>query len=170
MAQVTSAMAAKYLKKLNERYDSMLKKESKAARFTASLQENIEEIRPEYSYADTQRELRTLEEKIRVVRHAINLFNLTQTVPDFDMTIDQILVYIPQLTAKKRKYDSMRGRLPKERNSSIMRNASIIEYDYCNYDIAEAEADYNAVSDELARAQNALDIVNSTVMFEVDID
>ena len=87
------------------------------------------------------------------------------------MTVDQLLIYIPQLTARKKKLDGMRGRLPKERaREPLVRGNSNIEYSYANYDISEAEADYTAVSDELARAQMALDTVNATVHFEVEID
>ena len=45
------------------------------------------------------------------------LFGLDWTTPDMDSytTIDQMLVYIPQLTARKKKLDYMRRRLPKER-------------------------------------------------------
>lgn len=62
-----------------------------------------------------QLQLRELEDKIRKVKHAINQFNLTQDVPGFNMTIDQMLIYIPQLTARKNKLNRMRSRLPKER-------------------------------------------------------
>ena len=87
------------------------------------------------------------------------------------MTIDQMLVYIPQLTARKRKLDGMRSKLPRERtDTSYGRNGNIIEYDYANYDIAQAREEYESVSNELAMAQNALDTVNTTVLFEADID
>jgi hypothetical protein len=46
------------------------------------------------------------------------VFNVTHTVPGFDMTIDQILVYIPQLTAKKIKLYEMKTKLPKTRDES----------------------------------------------------
>ena len=81
------------------------------------------------------------------------------------MTIDQMLVYIPQLTARKRKLDKMRANLPKERITAFSSN--FVEYNYSNYDIDKAEADYEKATDELARAQTALDTVNTTVTFEV---
>ena len=87
------------------------------------------------------------------------------------MTIDQMLIYIPQLTARKKRLDGMRSKLPKERvQSTFGRGNNIIEYDYANYDIAKAEEAYTAVSDELAKAQNALDAANATVLLEADID
>ena len=87
------------------------------------------------------------------------------------MTIDQMLIYIPQLTARKSKLSRMRSRLPKERvQSGISRMNGVVEYEYCNYDLKQAEAEYEFVADELARAQNALDMVNSTATFEAEVD
>ena len=139
--------------------------------FTAAIQENKEEVRPEYDYGTTQEQLLELERRIRSIKHEINLFNLNQLVPGFDMTVDQMLVYIPQLTARKNKLERMRSRLPRERvQDSYSRNSTLVEYEYSNYDIQQAEADYNKVADELARAQNALDQVNATVSFEVVVE
>lgn len=171
MAQITSAMAAKYLRKLNEEHDALLQKERKSDTFTASVQEKIEDVCPEYNYAAVQLQLRELEDKIRKIKHAINQFNLTQIVPKFNMTIDQMLVYIPQLTARKNKLNRMRSRLPKERvQGGMSRISGIVEYEYSNYDIKQAETDYATVSDELARAQNALDAINSSATFSAEIE
>lgn len=107
----------------------------------------------------------------KYIKHEINHFNLTHQVPGFDMTIDQMLIYIPQLTARKSKLSRMRSRLPKERvQSGISRMNGVVEYEYCNYDLKQAEAEYEFVADELARAQNALDMVNSTATFEAEVD
>ena len=168
--KMTSAQAAKELRKLNDQYDAIIAMENKSRSFVAAIQENIEDVRPVYDYAARQAELSELEEKIRNLKHAINVFNLAQTVPSFGMTIDQILVYIPQLTARKKKLDYMRKKLPKEREeASYGRNSNIVEYRYANYDIATVEADYQKAADELAAAQNALDQVNASVEFEVEI-
>lgn len=164
---MTSAMAAKELKKLNERHETLISMERKAAEFVAAIQEDKETVRPEYDYESVQAELAEVEQKVRALKHAINVFNLNTIIPGFDMTIDQMLVYIPQLSARKRKLENMKSKLPKERVQAGYGNSSnIIEYRYTNYDVKKAEADCDAVTDELARAQNALDLVNSTVEFE----
>lgn len=171
MAQITSAMAAKYLRKLNEEHDALMQKEKKSDTYTVSVQEKPEDVRPEYDYAAVQFQLRELEDKIRKVKHAINQFNLTQDVPGFNMTIDQMLIYIPQLTARKNKLNRMRSRLLKERvQGGMSRMSGIVEYKYSNYDIKQAEAGYAEVSDELTRAQNALDAINASVAFSVEIE
>ena len=64
------------------------------------------------------------------------------------------------------KLERMRDKLPRERETGgYGRNSNIIEYSYANYDVEQAQIDYQAVAEELARAQNALDQVNSTVEF-----
>ena len=65
----------------------------------------------------------------------------------------------------------LRSRLPKERvQDGMSRMSGIVEYEYSNYDIKQAEADYASVSDELARAQNALDAINSSATFSAEIE
>ncbi len=168
--ELTSAEAAKLLRKLNDEHDSLLSNEVQSREFLAAVGEDMESVRPEYDYTAVQAQLDALEEKIRRLKHAINVFNIGHVVPGFDMTVDQLLVYIPQLTAKKNKLYSMKNRLAKTRdNSSYGRTGNIIDYRYANYDIAAAAADYDATADLLAKAQTALDLINSTEMIEIDL-
>ncbi len=69
--------------------------------FIAAVGEDIESVRPDYNYQETQDALEAVDKKIRLLKHTINCFNTTHMVPGFDMTIDQILVYIPQLSERK---------------------------------------------------------------------
>ena len=170
MPKMTSAQAAKELKRLNDLHTALLEKEQKAAVFTAAIQEDIEQARPEYCYGNIQTDLRIIEGKIISMKHSINQFNLTYMIEGFDMTIDQMLVYIPQLTARKKKLERMAGRLPKERLSSgFSRSSNFIEYMYCNYEVSDAKYDLEETAKELAEAQMVLDKVNSTVEFDVEI-
>lgn len=78
---------------------------------------------------------------------------------------------IQEYRLRKNKLNRLRSRLPKERvQGGMSRMSGIVEYEYSNYDIKQAEADYAAVSDELARAQNALDAVNASVTFSVEME
>ncbi len=167
---LTSAEAAKLLRKLNEEYASIAEKEEKRKVFRAALGEDPESVRPDYDYRQTQTELEETAEKIRRVKHAVNLFNVSTVVPGFDVTVDEMLVLIPQLTRQKAKLAGMRLRLPKERvDERLMRGSNVIDYTYLNYDPAEAQSDHAAVSDRLAAAQLALDRVNQTVTVQVEI-
>ena len=163
----TSAEAAKLLRKLNEDKIFLENNERQSSTFKAAITENIEDARPVYDYEKTQNEINDIEAKIRKVKHAINKFNLEQEIPGFNMTIDQMLVYIPQLTSKRSRLSIMKERLEKQRE--IIRVAGIIEYSYANYDVNKAKEDFDKVSDELARAQTALDVINNQVKFEIDL-
>ena len=95
----TSSEAAKLLRTLNEEYNNLKEKELQSYVFIAAVGEDLESIRPSYNYSEVQEQLDVLEQKIRIVKHAINEFNLKTIVPGFDMTIDQMLIYLPQLTS-----------------------------------------------------------------------
>lgn len=168
--KITSAQAAKLIKKMNEEYNALIKKERLSSTFLAASGEDPESLRPEYDYAETQEKLDLLEKKIRTVRHALNVFNSTHTVPGFDMTVDQILVYIPQLTARVSKLSEMKSKLPKMRvEDRYGKSTNIIDYTYVNYDLKKVESDFEKASDELSKAQIALDTLNTTEVFDIDI-
>ena len=166
----TSAEASKLLRKLSDEYDALLNKEELSREFHAAMGERVESVRPEYNYEKTQDELNRLENQIRKLKHAIHKFNITHQVPGFDLTIDEMLIYIPQLTRKKNKLAVMKSKLPKARvGERLGIQSNIIDYIHINYDLSVVEEDYNKVSDELSKAQIALDIVNNTDTFEFDV-
>ena len=165
--KLTSAEAAKMLRKLNDDLEALRVRESASEVFVAAISENVEDVRPEYDFAKTREEEELLAGQIRKLKHALNVFNATTEVSGFGMTIDAMLVYIPQLTNTRNRLAAMKRRLPKERVEAGFRSASnIIDYRYANYDIVAAQAAYDEVSNRLAKAQTALDLVNSTVTFE----
>ena len=167
---ITSAQAAKLLKKLSEDLSAAEDREKKSSTFNAALGEEVESVRPNYDFGETQTTLSALEEKIRRLKHAINIFNTTHTVPEFGMTIDEMLVYIPQLTKRKNKLGEMRAALPKKRVEVWGGNRGVIDYAYANYDPAVVSTEYDKVTETLSQAQLALDRVNSTETFEFDED
>ena len=168
---MTSAEAAKAVKKLQEKFNSIYDIEKQSKEYIAAVDEDLLMARPKYNYSETQKQLNDLEEKIRTIKHAINVFNTTHKVPGYDMTVDEMLVYIPQLTARINKLYSMKSKLPKKRVSSLSgsRTSSVIEYTYINYDLDAVTADYEAARDELSKAQLALDSLNNSEEFEVPI-
>ncbi len=165
----TSAEAAKLLRQLNDDYYALILKEEQSREFLAAVGEDIESVRPEYNYAAVQKRLAEMEEKIRKVKHAINVFNTTHIVPGFEITIDQVLILIPQLTNKRNRLAAMKSKLPKVRENAGGRISTVIDYRYANYDISEAEKDYAEVSSQLSKAQTALDVVNNTETMEIDL-
>lgn len=170
----TSAEATKLLRKLNNEKAALLAKEEKRRYFFAAVGEDVESLRPEYDYAAAQRAVAEIDGKIRRLKHAINRFNLEHEVPGFNMTVDQMLVYLPQLAARVEKLSQMKDRLPRERVERAeygygSNNSNIIDYLYINYDPKQVEEDYEALTDEVARAQTALDLLNAQETLEFEL-
>ena len=168
--RVTSAQAAKLLRQLNDELRALQLKEANSSSFVAAIQEDVESVRPAYNFEEMRDAQAEVERKIRKVKHAINVFNTTTIVPDFDITIDEMLVYLPQLNSKVALLSKMRDAMPKVRvNTGYSSSGTIIDYKYANYDIEEVGRYYTDIFETLAKAQTALDLVNSTVEFEINI-
>ena len=165
----TSAEAGKMLKKLKEEQESILLREANGKEFLAAVGEDLESVRPDYDFDLTQAALSAVETKIRKIKHALNIFNSTTVIPEFNITIDEMLILIPQLTARKNRLADMKDKLPKTREQYRMSGSSILDYRYLNYDVNTVAAEYEKTTDMLAKAQNALDSVNMTQTLEVDL-
>ena len=165
----SSSEVNKAIKRIAEDVARLENEERMSDTFRASTVENIEDVRPEYDYNLTQAEITKLEAKQRYLKHQLNLFNTTTEVPDFDMTIDEVLVYMPQLTEKKDKYRRMLMIPPRNRVTSYGAGTSaIIDYEYINYKRKDVEGDYNAVRDKLTLLQQNLDKINNEKRIELD--
>ena len=168
--KITSVQAAKMLRQLNDELRTLQVREQNSRSFIAALQEDPESVRPEYDYAEMQKAQAEIEIKIRKLKHAVNVFNTTTVIPEFGITIDEMLVYLPQLNAQCSKLSSMKDALPKVREkSNFGQSSNIIDYRYANYDIEQVNKDYTEVSAQLAKAQTALDLINNTTEMEIDI-
>lgn len=169
--KLTSAQAAKLLRQLKDELNTLETHEANSSTFLASTTEDPEELRPAYDYAATQEQIIALEQKIRRIKHTLNIFNSTTVIPEFGITIDEMLVYLPQLTYRLSKLGKMKDAMPRAREYQGYSGSSsgIIDYRYANYDIEAVKADYLKLFDEISRAQTALDLVNSTVQMEIDL-
>ena len=128
----TSAEAAKLIKSLNEQRSALATEIIKKSTFPAAMGEDPETVRPEFNLTEALRTLDKLEERIRQVKHELNIFNATTVIPEIEMTIDQVLIYIPQLSYRKDILGEMARRLPKERDMSpYLSSSPIVSYILC---------------------------------------
>lgn len=160
---VTSAEAAKMLRKLEEDKIALQEKEIKIRQYNAAVSENAEELKPDYSFVEYQNAINEVDRRMLKIKHAINVFNTTTVVYN-DLTIDQVLVRLPQLTELKRKYYGMMA-VPAKKRCNIV--GSVIDYTYTSYDPAKASEYYEDVVKEINEIQTALDTVNNSLKFEV---
>ena len=73
----TSAEAAKLIKSLNEQRSALANEIIKKSTFPAAMGEDPETVRPEFNLTEALRTLEKLEERIRRVKHELNMFNAT---------------------------------------------------------------------------------------------
>ena len=171
MQTMTSAYANKMLRSLEEDKAFWANKEATACTYVAAI--NEEPVVPEYDYAEVAATIAEIDEKIAIIKHALNVTNATAKVQvgDVEMSIDTILIKMAQLNKRKSGLDVMRKQLPKarvEQHAYMSRNA-VPEYKFINYDLELIKKEYETVSVKIMEMQMALDKYNQTVQFEVDI-
>lgn len=172
MKMMTSAYAVKYLRSLEEDKAYWTNMEAERCTYTAAVDE--EPVIPEYDYSQVAKTIAELDNKILVVKHAINLANATARIQvgDMEYSVDSILIKMAQTTRRKTLLDGLRKNQPQTRvdNSySYAARKGIVEYTYINYDLDLIKSEFERVSDELMALQIALDKYNQTVEFEVDV-
>ena len=92
--KLTSAGANKMIKAWNEDLEGLLKKEEAESRTTYGI--NEEPLPANYDFARMQQQMDALNQKIAVLRHAVNVFNTTTVLEGFGFTIDEALVRMAQ--------------------------------------------------------------------------
>ena len=159
----TSSEANKLIRTLRTQEVSLRNGTSRVATYTVGLNEEV--VKPDYDFIETEKEIEEIQRKIRKIKHAINIFNLSTKVDGLNMSIDELLVALPQWTDKLGTYTRMKNRLAKTRKSY---NGNV-EYECINYDLKEVEEAYNALSQKITDAQTKLDLINNTQRFEIDV-
>ena len=163
----TSASANKLVKLLEDKKAYLLQQERNDSTYVLADDEK-EEI-PAYEFRETNEKIDEIDSKIRKLKHALNVFNSTTVLP-VGITIDEALVEMAQLNNKLPRLDMMRNAKTKTRMSGY--NAGrrdVAEYQYLNYDPKEVETVHEKDLRRVQQLQLALDKINQTVEFEVDV-
>lgn len=171
MQTMTSAYVNKMLRSLEEDKAFWVNKEEASSTYVVA--NNEEPVVPEYDYVQVANTIAEIDEKIAVIKHALNVANATAkvVVGGIEMSIDTILIRMAQLNKRKNILDVMRKRLPKAREEqrSYMSRNTVPEYRYINYDLDLIKREYESVSKTIMEMQMALDRYNQTVQFEVNM-
>lgn len=101
MQKMTSAYANKMLKSLEEDKAFWVNKEEASSTYVVA--NNEEPVVPEYDYVQVANAIAEIDEKIAVIKHALNVANATAkvVVDDIEMSIDTILIRMAQLNKRK---------------------------------------------------------------------
>ena len=148
--KLTSAGANKMIKAWNEDLEGLLKKEEAESRTTYGI--NEEPLPANYDFARMQQQMDALNQKIAVLRHAVNVFNTTTVLEGFGFTIDEALVRMAMLTKKKQRLARMK-QVPSLVRTSPGYGSNTPEMTCRNYDAEQVEQEYRRVSDQLTALQ-----------------
>lgn len=104
------------------------------------------------------------------VRHALHLFNNSAVLPGCGLTIDEALIKLAMMNKELAILSEMRGTAVKRRlSTNRWDSGGHVEYEYANFDPAEAERDYLDLAAQIADLQLEIDLANQTSTFEVDV-
>lgn len=161
---MTSAELNKEIKRLQAERTALIEKEKKVRWYKAATTEDPESCKPEYDFVEVGKQLADIEKEIRTLKHTLNVFNSNYVVPELGITIDQVLVYLPQLTNRVEALRIMAAHLPRSRvEERYGSRSALVEYEYNNYDSRVVQATYEDLVAELSSVQLALDRANTTV-------
>ena len=154
----------KELEKYKERNRLLASIEEYNSTYDMCNGEDVDIVRPKYDYEKTQKELKENIEVIMCIKYAIDNALSTFTVPEYNMTLDELKMYIEYLDKRISRLYSLKMRSFFNRSMCD----GIIEYEYRNFDIEEVEKDYDDATMELRRAKDTLYKYLATEEFETD--
>lgn len=170
----TSSEANKLLKSYNKELAAYTNLAQKTAVFIAAVFEDKEAVRPVYDFKTVADRINWLQTRIRKIKHAINVFNTTTQVEidgEETLTVDEVLVLLPQLNSNLERLANMKNRLPMARKAmGYSSGNNQIEYEYTNYNIEDAVKAYHETELRITRIQLALDTINNFKKFEINLD
>lgn len=168
--KLTSAMASKIIKSLNEENQTLIRKRSHES--TTSYVQDETPMASDYDFNSLHEQIVANNKKIAKIRHAVNLFNTVTVLEGFEdydgsgLTIDKALIIMPMLSSTKSAYAEMKDAKDISRRVDYKGNVEFTKLNYLTCDVALA---YQKVSELLTAIQLSLDKANLTVEFEVDL-
>ena len=163
------------IEKLNSIKNGELTAKENVENFLKVIKEKNDSINAfiELNEENALKQAEEIDEKIAIIKHTINLVNVTNeiAVSDKMYTIDTVLVKMAQMNKRKEFLDRLRKMQPKTRINSSMYGARKVspEYQYINFDIEVVKKEYEELDSQIAIMQIELDKFNQTFEFEVEI-
>ncbi|MGN0906823.1 MAG: hypothetical protein ACI4NM_06720 [Bullifex sp.] len=75
----------------------LTQKEREACTYRVMEGEDPSAKKPEYDYEETREGLKTEDYSVRLAKHSINSFSVSRFVPEYNMTLDELEMYLEDL-------------------------------------------------------------------------
>jgi len=167
--KLTPAELQKLIKETNLELQGLMLQEKYGVYYTASISEDAEKLKPDYDLLTNLNEQHEMMKKLTHYKHALNEFNQNTVIPEFNLTIDELLVQMPIMKERVKRLREYKDSMGRQRvESSYLRSSNEPEYKYANFDRAVAEEQYKLYNDLLKKMQLAIDNINSTRKIKIE--
>ena len=103
--EFTSASANKYLRRLQDEKDRLLRTEQEVSTYVLAEGEAAEP--PAYDYGAVREKVAQIDGQARAIRHALHRFNMKTVLPERGITIDEALILLAQLSGRKERLNGL---------------------------------------------------------------
>ena len=91
--KLTPDGAQKLIHSLEEERKQLVDQINKLSTFVVAVSEgDPEELRPEFDFSAVVDAIRSIDDRVRKIKHARNVFNTTTRLPEENLTVDEALV------------------------------------------------------------------------------
>lgn len=140
----------------------LLKEEKKACSYRVMEGEDPSAKKPEYDYMETWNHIMEFDDSIRSVKHAINSFSVSRYVPEYDMTLDELEMYLEDLDRRFNTLKELGDAHPIKR--TIVNRS--VRHTIANYDLKQARKDSEGLDDECRKVRRIISEIKESEVFE----
>ena len=140
----------------------LLKEEKKAYSYRGMEGEDPSAKKPEYDYVETWNQIMEFDDSIRSVKHAINSFSVSRYVPEYDMTLDELEMYLEDLDRRFNTLKELGDAHPIKR--TIVNRS--VRHTIANYDLKQARKDSERLDDECRKVRRIISEIKESEVFE----
>ena len=140
----------------------LLKEEKKAYSYRGMEGEDPSAKKPEYDYVETWNQLMEYDDSIRSVKHAINSFSVSRYVPEYDMTLDELEMYLEDLDRRFNTLKELGAAHPIKR--TIVNRS--VRHTIANYDLKQARKDSERLDDERRKVRKIISEIKESEEFK----
>ena len=140
----------------------LLKEEKKACSYRVMEGEDPSAKKPEYDYEETRDQLKYFDDSVRLAKHTINSFSVSRYVPEYNMTLDELEMYLEDLDRRFNTLKELGDAHPIKR--TIVNRS--VRHTIANYDLKQARKDSARLDDERRKVRSIISEIKKSEEFE----
>ena len=140
----------------------LLKEEKKVCSYRVMEGEDPSAKKPEYDYVETWNQLMEFDDSIRSAKHTINSFSVSHYVPEYNMTLDELEMYLEDLDRRFNTLKELGDAHPIKR--TIVNRS--VRHTIANYDLKQARKDCERLDDERRKVRRIISEIKESEVFE----